>query len=214
MFKSWLVAHENWISVGSFLVPGNCENAGFCTIYPRDLSILHFGVATPLFADWHRSIKKVVLSHEWLFVSKFEIDEVSSLYRYIRKAWSCVPNQIIYTGIKKINHRLIQCTWPFPYCPCYQHETLISDPRDDFSRGLITWAIWKRPCINLFITYFARADNMLLPVTRGHILCYCPRKMLLPRGQITRRKLCFYYTCKFGVISIKYVIIYEYLSCL
>jgi hypothetical protein len=26
------------------------------------------------------------------------------------------------------------------------------------------------------------------------------------RGQITRRKLCFYYTCKFGVISIKYVI--------
>ena len=30
--------------------------------------------------------------------------------------------------------------------------------------------------------------------------------MLLPRRQITRRKLCFYYTCKFGVISIKYVI--------
>ncbi len=35
MFKSWLVAHENWVSVGSFLVPGNCKNAGFCTIYPR-----------------------------------------------------------------------------------------------------------------------------------------------------------------------------------
>ena len=31
--------------------------------------------------------------------------------------------------------------------------------------------------------------------------------MLLPWGQITRRKLCFYYTYKFGVISIKYVII-------
>jgi hypothetical protein len=30
--------------------------------------------------------------------------------------------------------------------------------------------------------------------------------MLLPRRQITRRKLCFYYTYKFGVISIKYVI--------
>jgi hypothetical protein len=55
----------------------------------------------------------------------------------------------------------------------------------------MTRAIWKRPCINLFITYFTRADNMLLPFTRG---------------QITRRKLCFYYTCKFGVISIKYVI--------
>ena len=40
----------------------------------------------------------------------------------------------------------------------------------------------------------------------GQIICYCPRKMLLPRRQITRRKLCFYYTCKFGVISIKYVI--------
>jgi hypothetical protein len=35
MFKSWLVAHENWVSVGSFLVPGKCKNAGFCTIYPR-----------------------------------------------------------------------------------------------------------------------------------------------------------------------------------
>jgi hypothetical protein len=41
----------------------------------------------------------------------------------------------------------------------------------------------------------------------GQITCYCPRKMLLHRRQITRRKLCFYYTCKFGVISIKYVII-------
>jgi hypothetical protein len=40
----------------------------------------------------------------------------------------------------------------------------------------------------------------------GQITCYCPRKMLLPRRQITPRKLCFYYTCKFGVISIKYVI--------
>jgi hypothetical protein len=30
--------------------------------------------------------------------------------------------------------------------------------------------------------------------------------MLLPRRQITRRKLCLYYTWKFGVISIKYVI--------
>jgi len=37
--------------------------------------------------------------------------------------------------------------------------------------------------------------------------CYCPRKMFLPRRQITRCKLCFDYKCKFGVISIKYVII-------
>jgi hypothetical protein len=34
LFKSWLVAHESWVSVGSFLVPGNCKNAEFCTIYP------------------------------------------------------------------------------------------------------------------------------------------------------------------------------------
>jgi hypothetical protein len=80
-------------------------------------------------------------------------------------------------------------------------------PKDDISRGLMTRAIWKRPCINLFITYFPRADNMVLPFTRGQKTCYCPRKMLLPQRQITRRKLCFYYTCKFGVISIKYVII-------
>ena len=78
--------------------------------------------------------------------------------------------------------------------------------RDDISQGLMTRAIWKRPCINLFITYFARADNMLLPFTRGQITCHCPRKMFLPRRQITRSKLCFYYTCKFGVNSIKYVI--------
>ena len=43
---------------------------------------------------------------------------------------------------------------PFSYCPCYQHDTLISAPRDDISRGLMTRAIWKSPCINLFITYF------------------------------------------------------------
>jgi hypothetical protein len=35
MFKSWLVAHENWVSVGSFLVSGNCKNAGFCTPYRK-----------------------------------------------------------------------------------------------------------------------------------------------------------------------------------
>ena len=50
--------------------------------------------------------------------------------------------------------------------------------------GLMTRAIWKRPCINLFITYFARADNMLLP--RKQITCH-------------------------SVISIKYVIISKYL---
>jgi hypothetical protein len=37
-----------------------------------------------------------------------------------------------------------------------------SRPRDDISRGLMTRTIWKRSCINLFITYFARVDNMLL----------------------------------------------------
>jgi len=42
-------------------------------------------------------------------------------------------------------------------------------PWDDISRGLITTTIWKRSCINLFIAYFARADNMLLPFTRGQI---------------------------------------------
>jgi hypothetical protein len=46
MFKSWLVAHENWVSVGSFLVPGNCKNAGFFTIYPRVYGVLG-GPQTP-----------------------------------------------------------------------------------------------------------------------------------------------------------------------
>jgi hypothetical protein len=58
---------------------------------------------------------------------------------------------------------------------------LISAPRDDISRGLVKRAIWKRPGFNLFIAYFARAVNMLLPFKRGQITCYCPRKVLLPR---------------------------------
>ena len=49
---------------------------------------------------------------------------------------------------------------------------------------------------------------MSLPFTRGQKTCYCPLKMLLPQRQITRRKLCFYYTCEFGVISIQFVIIW------
>ena len=93
--------------------------------------------------------------------------------------------------------------------PLWSARDLDIGPRGDISRGLMTRGIWKRSCINLFITYFAKADNMLLSFTRGQITCYCPRKMLLPRRQITRRKLCFYYTCKFGVISIKYVINYD-----
>ena len=68
-------------------------------------------------------------------------------------------------------------------------------PRDDISRELMIRAIWKRPCINLFITYLARADSMLLPSYN-----------VIAPWKITRRKLCFYYTFKFGVISIKYVI--------
>ena len=41
MFKSCLVAHKNWVSVRSFLVPGNCKNAGFFTIYPRAYGALN-----------------------------------------------------------------------------------------------------------------------------------------------------------------------------
>jgi len=51
------------------------------------------------------------------------------------------------------------------------------NPRDDISRGLITRAIWKRTCINLFITYFARADK--------HVIALHKRadNMLLPGGK-------------------------------
>jgi hypothetical protein len=60
---------------------------------------------------------------------------------------------------------------------------LISASRGDISQGLMTRAIWKRPCINLFITYFARANNMLLPFTRGQITCY---KLVLLWAQLTK----------------------------
>ena len=68
-------------------------------------------------------------------------------------------------------------------------------PRDDISRRLMTRAHEKGHVL-IYLSH-------ILP---GQITCYCPRKMLFPRRQITRRKWCFYYTCKFGVISIKYVI--------
>jgi hypothetical protein len=57
---------------------------------------------------------------------------------------------------------------------------------------------------------------------KGHVLIYLSHilpghkranNMLLPRRQITRHKLCFYYTCKFGVISIKYVINSNNVTC-
>jgi hypothetical protein len=57
MFKSLLVAHENWVSVGSFLVPGNCKNAGVCTIYPRPPA-----VRPPLgegFVTIHQTFKQI-----------------------------------------------------------------------------------------------------------------------------------------------------------
>ena len=44
-----------------------------------------------------------------------------------------------------------------------------------------------------------RVDNMLLPLLN----------VIAPEANNTR-KLCFYYTCKFGVISITYVIITTY----
>jgi hypothetical protein len=48
--------------------------------------------------------------------------------------------------------------------------------------------------------------NYSCPWYRVHKNHKSADNMLLPRRQITRRKLCFYYTCKFGAISIKYVI--------
>ena len=71
-------------------------------------------------------------------------------------------------------------------------------PKDDISRGLMTRE-YEKGHVLIYLSH-------ILP---GQITCYCSRKMLLPRGQVTRRKLCFYYTCIFGVISIKYVIIYR-----
>ena len=60
MFKSWLVAHENWVSVESFLVPGNCKNAGFCTIYPRPPA-----VRTPLRGPSTRLLNRIEYTSFW-----------------------------------------------------------------------------------------------------------------------------------------------------
>ena len=99
---------------------------------------------------------------------------------------------------KKFNVK--KYTWPFSYCPCYQHETLISAPRALARETISVEGWWQGQYEKRHVLIYV---SHILP---GQKTCYCPRKMLLPRRLITRRKLCFYYTCKFGVISIKYVI--------
>ena len=121
---------------------------------------------------------------------------ISFFKLFINPCISILINCTISTSIYRLIHGLFHIALVISTRPWYRR------------RGLMTRAIWKRACINLLITYFAKVDNMLFFFTRGQITCYCPRKMLLPQRQITRRKLCFYYTCKFGVISIKYVIRY------
>jgi hypothetical protein len=93
----------------------------------------------------------------------------------------------------------------FSHCPCYQHKTLISAPRTS-ARWTISVGGWwqghyEKGHVLIYLSH-------ILP---GQITCYCPRKIILPRRQITRRKLCFYYTYKFGVISIKYVIVHGFM---
>ena len=110
---------------------------------------------------------------------------------------------------KKFNVK--KYTWAFSYCPCYQHETLISAPRA-LARETISVEGWwqgqyEKGHVLIYLSHILPGQiTCYCPFTRGQITCYCSRKMLLPRRLITRRKLCFYYTCKFGVISIKYVI--------
>ena len=80
---------------------------------------------------------------------------------------------------------------PFPGHCSQKLFFLFPIPTSLFFINLILFNLFSsRLCMKYVIALFKRADNMLLPW-----------------GQITRRKLCFYYTCKFDVISIKYVII-------
>ena len=114
MFKSWLVAHENWVSVGSFLVPRNCKNGGFCTIYPRppavrpplrgggrvtswpptrlktDLSTLHFGVATPL--NRHTSYLGTVKSHFYIII--LCVNFIKKAYAVFPKGWHMTSRSV------------------------------------------------------------------------------------------------------------------------
>ena len=77
-----------------------------------------------------------------------------------------IPNSNLYI------YRLIHGLFILPLLSARDLDIGPEDfsPRDDISRGLMTSAIWKSPCINIFIAYFSRADNMLLPFTRGQII--------------------------------------------
>ena len=101
-------------------------------------------------------------------------------------SWS---SAIFYSNINRLIHGLFHISLVISTRPWY------------WPRGTISVEGWwqgqyEKGHVLIYLSH-------ILP---GQITCYCPRKMLLPRRQITRRKLCFYYTCKFGVISIKYVI--------
>jgi hypothetical protein len=81
----------------------------------------------------------------------------------------------------------------------YQPEGF--SPRVDIRRRMITILIWKKACINLFITYF----NIEL---RGLISCYQSFASISAHGLLSQ----WHFRClrmgKIDVITYKYVIIY------
>jgi hypothetical protein len=125
------------------------------------------------------------------------------LPRYLHMGWYRCGTSDVYVWAKLT-------LWLINICDNYRlihglfHIALVISTRSWYRpRGTISVEGWwqgqyEKGHVLIYLSH-------ILP---GQITCYCPRKMLLFRRQITRRKLCFYYTCKFRVISIKYVIIY------
>ena len=79
----------------------------------------------------------------------------------------------------------------------YQPEGF--SPRVDIRRGMITILIWKKACINLFITYF----NIEL---RGLISCYQSFASISAHGLLSQWHFWCLRMGKIDVITYKYVI--------
>jgi hypothetical protein len=104
---------------------------------------------------WKMSCNNLLLSHILFFNNMLIISLSCGIF-----LWSCYLRIFHLTLVE----RFIDYYMTFFILPLLSARDLDIGPesfslRGDISRGLMTRAIWKRPCINLFITYFARASD-------------------------------------------------------
>ena len=102
-------------------------------------------------------------NHELVFFWRFSRPRGGAHYAPVRIMHQCALYNPKY-GTYRLIHGLFHIALVISTRPWYRPRGTIS------VEGWWQGQYEKRPCINLFITYFARADNMLLPFTKGQII--------------------------------------------